>query len=392
MYPDLSYFFHDFFGTEPDNWTSIFKTFGLFLVLAILSAAYIFYRELKRKARLNVFKPTKVKYEIGGPPQAGELIGNAIWGFIIGYKGWYAIQNFEALKKDASDILLTLDGSWLAGILLGGLLAGLKYWDVKKKQLPKPKIKTKKVFPHNRIGDLTIIAAVSGVIGAKFFDVIEHIPDLIEDPLGTLFSGGGLAIYGGLIFGFIACFWYCRRHKIPILPVLDAVAPALIIAYGVGRMGCHFSGDGDWGIVNAAAMPSWWFLPDWLWAYDYPHNVIREGVPMAGCEFKYCNHLESPVYPTSVYETLMAFSIGGILFALRKPLAIYPGMLFSVYMLFNGVERFFIEMVRVNQVYETMGIAYTQAQFIAVLIFLAGVAGVYFFWRQNKVENAGSAS
>jgi phosphatidylglycerol:prolipoprotein diacylglycerol transferase len=392
MYPDLSYFFHDFFGTAPDNWISIFKTFGFFLVLAILSAALLFYRELKRKAGLNVFKPTKVKYEIGKPPQAGELSGNAIWGFIIGYKGWYAVQNFEALKKDAGDILLTLDGSWMAGILMAVLLAGLKYWDVKKQQLPKPRIKTKKVFPHDRIGDITIIAAISGVIGAKFFDVIEHIPEFMEDPLGMLLSGGGLAIYGGLIFGFLAGGLYCRRHNIPFLPVLDAVAPALIIAYGIGRMGCHFSGDGDWGIVNTAAMPSWWFLPDWLWAYDYPHNVLKEGVPIAGCEFKYCHRLESPVYPTSVYETLMAFSIGGILYAIRKPLGVYPGMLFFVYLIFNGIERFFIEMVRVNQVYETLGFSYTQAQFIAVLMFLAGIAGVYFLWKRKQavVNSSGS--
>lgn len=385
MYPDLSYFFHDLLGTQPDNWVSIFKTFGLFLVLAILSAAYILFRELKRQAKNNLYKPEKVKYEIGLPPQRGELIGNAIWGFVLGYKGWYAIQNFEALKKDAADVLLSLDGSWVGGILLAGLLVGLKYWDVKKKQLPKPKIQTKKVYPHNRIGDITIIAAICGVVGAKIFAVIEDIPALLADPLGTLLSGGGLAIYGGLIGGFVGVAIYLRKKNIPIIHVLDAVAPALIIAYGVGRLGCHFSGDGDWGII-AAAQPSGWFLPDWMWAYDYPHNVLREGIAIEGCDWRYCTRLAEPVYPTSIYEFLMASIIGGILFALRKPLVAFPGILFFIYLIFNGVERFFIERVRVNQEYDFMG-GLTQAQSIAIILFLIGVAGAVYIWRKNSTTN-----
>lgn len=70
-----------------------------------------------------------------------------------------------------------------------------------------------------------------------------------------------------------------------------------------------FSGDGDWGIA-AAAQPEWWFLPDWLWSYDYPNNVAQDGVEMAGCEYTYCRRLEPAVYPTSVYETIMAFLVG----------------------------------------------------------------------------------
>jgi prolipoprotein diacylglyceryl transferase len=384
MYPDLSYLFHDLFGSSPDNWTSIFKTFGLFLVLAILSAAYILYRELKRKAENNEFKAQKVKYKVGMPPKPAEIVVNALWGFIIGYKGWHAFLNLEALKKDAAEVLLNLEGHWPSGLMMGGLIAGLKYWDAKKKQLPKPKIKTKKVFPHHRIGDITVIAAISGVVGAKIFAVIEDIPALLADPMGTLLSGGGLAIYGGLIGGFIGVSIYLKRHDIPFVPVLDAVAPALIIAYGVGRLGCHFSGDGDWGII-ASAQPSWWFLPDWLWSYDYPHNVLREGTPIEGCDYRYCTRLESPVYPTSIYETLMAFTIGGILFALRKPLQSFPGMLFFIYLIFNGVERFFIERVRVNQVYDTMG-GFTQAQMIAMALLLIGLIGCAWIWRQNRTQ------
>ena len=119
----------------------------------------------------------------------------------------------------------------------------------------------------------------------------------------------------------------------PGLVVMDAVAPALMVGYGVGRIGCQLSGDGDWGIANTAAQPDWWFLPDWMWAYTYPHNVLNEGVRIAGCEWQYCYELSPAVYPTPFYETIMAFIIVGILWILRK--RIKPaGTLFFVYSVF----------------------------------------------------------
>lgn len=384
MYPDLSYFFHDLLGTPADNWLSIFKTFGLLLVLAILAAAVILYWELKRKAGAGLFEPEKLEMTFGLPPSPRDVALNGLWGFLLGFKGLYAYQNLSALQADAAAVLFSLDGSWLGGLLLAAIFAGYRYWDGHRRALPKPKTEVKEIYPHDRIGDITMIAAVSGVVGAKVFAIIEDLPSFFQDPLGTLFSGGGLAIYGGLIFGFLFVSIYLRRKNIPVVHVLDAVAPALIIAYGIGRLGCHFSGDGDWGIVNAAAQPDWWFLPDWLWAYDYPHNVLRQGVPIADCDMKYCTRLVPPVYPTPFYETAMALGIGGILFALRRAVSSYPGMLFCIYLMFNGLERFFIERLRVNDVYTTLGLSYTQAQLIAVFLFLIGLTGAFWLWRRHK--------
>ncbi|MCB0598806.1 MAG: prolipoprotein diacylglyceryl transferase [Lewinellaceae bacterium] len=388
MYPDLSYLFHDLIGTPIDNWLSIFKTFGLLLVLAILSAALILYRELKLKAGKGVFQPAKVKLEYGKPAGWGELLSNAAWGFVLGYKGFYAIQNMEQLKQDAAGVLLSLDGTWWTGIALAALFAGGRYWEAKKKALPQPKVVVKDVYPHDRIGDITMIAAISGVVGAKIFAIAEDIPTLIKDPVGTILSGGGLAIYGGLIVGFLAVSYYLRLKKIPLLPVLDAVAPALIIAYGVGRLGCHLAGDGDWGIANTLSQPGWWFLPDWLWAYDYPHNVLNEGVLIEGFDGRYNHRLVPPVFPTPVYETIAALLIGGILLGLRNKVSAYPGMLFFIYLIFNGIERFWIEKIRVNPEYTNLGITYTQAEFISVVLFLIGVAGVVVLWQKNKGAEA----
>jgi len=154
--------------------------------------------------------------------------------------------------------------------------------------------------------------------------------------------------------------------------MMDAVAPALMIGYAVGRLGCHFSGDGDWGIVNELPQPSWFILPEWMWAYDYPHNVLNQGVPIEGCEDRYCRRLESPVYPTPVWESIICTGLFGILWYLRKKLTV-PGMLFAIYLVMNGVERFFIEKIRVNETFYLLGIEMTQAELISFFTILAGL-------------------
>lgn len=392
MYPDLSYFLHDLLGTPADNWTSIFKTFGLFLVFAILASAWLLYLELKRKAKDGLFKPESVKIIEGKAATRGELISNGIFGFILGFKLLYIFQHFDEFQADAAGVVLSGKGNWLGGIIAAVAFAGWKWWDANRKKLPQPKERTEALYPHHRVGDITIIAAVAGVVGAKIFDTLEHLDDLMRDPIGTLLSGGGLAIYGGLIFGFLAVFWYLKRKNIPPIHVMDAVAPALIIGYGIGRLGCQFSGDGDWGIV-AAAQPDWWFLPDWLWSFDYPRNVLgwHDGVKVEGCTGIFCNRLEQPVYPTPIYETFMAFAIGGVLWLLRKRLQVIPGMLFFLYLILNGIERFWIEKIRINERYKLMGIEYTQAELIALLLFLIGAVGCFILWRRHKKKASLSA-
>lgn len=382
MYPDLSYLLHDLFGTPPDNWTSIFKTFGLMLVVSILSAAWLFHRELKRKAAEGIYPPAKLRIVTGRPATTGEIVSNAVFGFILGYKLLYIVQNFPAFQSDAASVLLSAKGNWAGGLLAAALFGAFRWWERKKEAQGKPKEEIQLLYPHDRIGDLTMIAAITGIIGAKIFAILEAPAGFLQDPVGTFFSGSGLAIYGGLICGFLGVVWYLRRHKIPVFHTLDALAPAFVLAYGVGRIGCQLSGDGDWGIV-AAAQPEWWFLPDWLWSFDYPMNVNREGIPIDGCTFSYCNRLPEPVYPTPLYETLASFLITGLLLSLRRKFAV-PGQLFFFYLILNGFERFWIEKIRVNVKYEWLPFHPTQAELISLLLFLTGVVGTFWLLKKQK--------
>jgi prolipoprotein diacylglyceryltransferase len=171
-----------------------------------------------------------------------------------------------------------------------------------------------------------------------------------------------------------------------ILHVMDACAPGLFLAYGVGRLGCHVSGDGDWGIVNNNPKPGW--LPDWAWAYDYPNNVNGTIIPN-DLDPKYMNdevwqvkrmlmgdeiRLLEPVYPTSLYEAVICIGLFFVFWAIRKRV-ITPGLLFACYLIFNGLERFTIELIRVNTTLFTIGsFRVTQAEFIAFCLVAAGVA------------------
>jgi prolipoprotein diacylglyceryl transferase len=385
MYPDLSYIFHDLFGTPLDGGLSLIKTFGLLLVLAILTAAYFLNKELKRKAKEGLFVAMPVKVIDGTPATLGEILSNTAWGFVLGFKVPHVIENYAAMLRDPSGVLLTGQGNWPIGIVGALVFAGFTYWQGQRRKKDPPVVTLKNTYPHDLIGPITMIAAISGVVGAKLFAVIEDLPAFFADPAGMFFSGSGLAIYGGLIGGFLGVGWYLRIKKIPIIHVLDAVAPALIIGYGVGRLGCHFSGDGDWGVANIAAQPNWWIFPDWLWAYDYPRNVLNEGLLMDNCIGRYCHHLAETVYPTAFYESLMAFAIFGILWFLRKRISI-PGMLFFLYLMFNGFERFWIEKVRVNIKYDFAGMQVTQAEVISVILFLIGSAGCIILWQRAKKQ------
>ncbi|MEM9819959.1 MAG: prolipoprotein diacylglyceryl transferase family protein [Bacteroidota bacterium] len=395
MYPDLSYLLHDLIGTSPDNWTSIIKTFGLLLVISFLVAAYMLGLELKRKEDAGLLQPTKEKTIVGQAATLWELVSNALLGFFIGFKFVYIVQHFSDFQLDPADVILSVRGNWFGGIIGAILFAALKYYEKDREKLPKPVEKDILIHPYERIGDITILAAISGIVGAKLFALAEDLGRVFDGEISfshlvsSFFSGSGLAIYGGLIVAFFCVYFYVKRKGITPIHVMDAVAPALMIAYGIGRMGCHFSGDGDWGIPNEMPKPEWMaFLPDWLWAYDYPHNVIREGVPMENCNgMQYCTRLDPPVYPTPVYETTMAFILGGVLWALRKRILI-PGMLFFIYVILNGVERFFIEKIRVNIKYDVGGLQLTQAEIISICMMIIGVIGCLVLWRRHKAKAA----
>jgi prolipoprotein diacylglyceryl transferase len=382
MYPRISDLINDFLGT---GLILPVQTYGFFVALAFIFGGFVVYLELKRKETEKIILPHE-KIRIKGKPATWrELSINALVSFIAGYKIIGAFTSYAEFAENPQKFIFSTEGSWPGGILLAVFITLLTYFDKRRKRTGQPERVSELVHPRQLTPNIILVAAIAGIIGSKLFDVVEHLDQLIKDPVQTLFSFSGLAFYGGLITAAFAVSIYVERNKIPWQVNADVVAPALMLAYGIGRIGCQLSGDGCWGMVNTEPKPEWLsFLPDWMWAFNYPNNVINEGISMPGCVGRNCHVLMQPVFPTPFYETTIAFLFFGILWYLRKKIKIH-GMLFSIYLVLNGTARLFVEQLRVNIRYDLFGMKVTQATLIAIVLIIAGIAGFFYFrWWYKK--------
>ena len=368
MYPTLYHAILDLFGISIPAF-KIVMMFGFFVALAFLAGNWVVTHEFKRLEKDGVLKPFQQR--IKKPNLIKELFTSSVIGFLVGYKFVHLALNFDSLSNNPQAYLVSTQGSWLWGVIMFVLFAGYSFYQFKKLPVVEAN-KTAIHHPHMMIGNMLIVAAVTGFAGAKLFHHLEHFEELFADPM-VLFRDpfSGLTFFGGLIGGAIGVLWYSGKKGVPWRHMLDVGGLALMLAYGVGRMGCHMSGDGDWGVENLSPKPdllSW--LPDWIWAYNYPGNVL--GVV-----------LDNPVWPTPFYEVLMALFLFVILWKIRKRLL--PGVLFSVYLIFAGIERFLIEKIRVNPDYHFLGMDFTQAEMISFSFILLGTAGILYFRKNAKI-------
>ncbi len=240
--------------------------------------------------------------------------------------------------------------------------------------------------------EITLLAIIFGIIGSKALDLIENWDSFIANPL-TAFSPGGLTFYGGLILAIVAIAVYVRKKKIPFLVIADATSPSLILAYGIGRIGCQLAGDGDYGIPTTL-----------LWGTNFANGTVK---PHYALSQFYADHpllalkenylqLSSQVvktddygtvtrfdevirlHPAPVYEFLLCLVIFFILWQLRKKVWA-DGKMFMTYLILAGVERLSIEFIRLNP---KLLFGLSEAQLISVVMIVVGAAG-YFYFTKN---------
>jgi len=369
MYPNLYYLIDDFFGVKL-NGLRLVNSFGFFVAIAFVASGFVLYNELKRKESLGEFTPTEESITIGAPASMSELLTSFFFGFLFGYKIIGAFTIADALNNTQA-FILSLQGNIGAGILVGAIMVYLKWKEKDKDKLAKPETRKLLLWPHDRVGDIVLQAALWGFLGAKIFHNLENLEELMLDPWGSLISFSGLTFYGGLILATIAIIVFIRKYNMRVIHFADAMAPTMLFAYAAGRIGCHISGDGDWGIPNLNPKPFTW-LPDWIWSYQYPHNVVNAGVPIPGCVGNYCNQLPEGVYPTTFYEVIIMFILFLIVLMVRKKIT-QPGIITGIYFIFAGGERFFIEKIRVNNKYTFLPFQPTQAELISVILIILGI-------------------
>lgn len=428
MFPDFHYLFQYLFGIDIPG-LSLVKTFGFFVAIGFLGGAYFIAKELKRKKDEGLFKPEIVTEVIGKPVTTSELIWMGVLGFVVGFKLFGLILNASVVSRNPIDFLFSAQGSWLGGIAFALLFVYSRYSSKKKQELPTPKENKVAVYPHQRVADIIFIAAIGGFGGAKLFNAFETWEDFIQNPIENLIAPAGLTFYGGLIVATIALYLYACAKKFSFAHLCDAAAPALMLAYGLGRLGCQFSGDGDWGIYNSAYItqadgslaksspqqydalvkqypevfidrnekqvtPSRYApapdgLPIWLYAQNFKHNVNNDGIPIPGYKGEYSHVLPAGVFPTSMYEAAVCIALFIFLWSIRKRFK-RPLQIFGIYLVLNGLERFTVELFRVNYKYDWGFIHPTQAEIISGCLVIAGVL-LFFFYKPKDQTIAPTA-
>lgn len=369
-------------------------SYGFFVAVAFLVAAAIAVYLLKKRENAGILGYEEVrylkKYGFDWIDSLSYIILGAYAGLkIVGYSAYRSL-----LEYDPQGYLLSLKGSFL-GLILGAVAGFGVYFVMKRKEeKQEPEEVVEKIYPHQRIGDLLIIAAVLGVLGANLFNLLENPEEYAqfwEDPVGSLFSG--LSVFGGLICA-AAGFWvYAKWKKIPVSHLFDAVAPGFIMANGIGRLGCQVSGDGDWGIINNLPTPAW--LPEFLWKDSYAHNITGAGLPIPGCIGRYCSYLDPPVYPTPIWEFVLLGLCCAVLVWSSIRFMRLPYVTFGLFLVLAGTERLFIEQFRdwsdrhpvsvLGYSLSFLGRGMKQAEFISLLMIACGISlCFYIFYKQVK--------
>ncbi len=225
---------------------------------------------------------------------------------------------------------------------------------------------------------------LAGFIGAKLYHLLETPSEFFADPLGLLFSPYGFAWFGGLLAGF-ATFAFvswrlvkrsCAEGKsLSFLTILDAGSPAAALGYGLGRIGCFLSGDGDYGIPTS--------LP---WGMAFPNGLVPT---------------TQRVHPTPIYELLVAIAIAWFLWKMGSSQSvsespanqknksshhteIAPGLVFAMYLTLTGIARFLVEFIRINP---RSFFGLSNAQAAGALSALIGIA-LYFYLRRKPPDEA----
>ncbi len=383
MYPTISSLLEDLFQiTVP---LPIY-TYGFLVSIAMLFATLLLRAELKRKEKdgkyLPVVEISKEKYE----PTKFDFFLWWLTGILLGYKIVFLALNYTNFTSDPQGLILSFRGSWIGAIIGATIVYGLTVYVRRQNNRYSENSNYEETHPYSLSWTMLLISIGFTFLGAKTFYHIEHWENFVKAPFNELLKVNRLTFYGGLIFALVALTWYSNKYNVRPLHFLDSIAPALALAYSIGRMGCHLSGDGDWGIVASYEnIPN--ILPEWFWAYDYPNNVINAGILIDNCASNFCHVLPEAVYPTPLWESCCAFVLFLTLWILRKQIKI-PGIIFGIYLISSSYARILIEQIRINPKFDFFGNSMSQAEIIS--FFLLGIGFlllIYSIFKRKKLRN-----
>jgi phosphatidylglycerol:prolipoprotein diacylglycerol transferase len=239
--------------------------------------------------------------------------------------------------------LKTFGICFAAGFLASGVIIGRRFKELDR--------------PVDWSYEMVFAALVGGLVGSRLDYILQNWDKVSGDLLGNLFSGSGLVWFGGFVGGAIGVLLWAWWRGFLGWQLFDTAAVPLAIGYAIGRVGCQLSGDGDYGIHS-----------DLPWAMSYPDGTVPT---------------TDTVHPTPVYETLAMGIAAAVLWRLRDRFA--PGVLFGLYLMVAGFERFLVEFIRRN---DEVVAGLTQPQLISLALMALGAAIVAVRGRVPRAATA----
>ena len=221
-------------------------------------------------------------------------------------------------------------------------------------------------YEENFMVNLLFLGVIIGIIGARAYYVIFNF-DYYKDNLSEIFKvwNGGLAIHGGIIAGLICIAIICYKKKVNLLKILDFLVVGLILAQAIGRWGNFFNGEAHGPVTTLEHLQSL-FLPEF----------IIDGMYINGNYY----------IPTFLYESVWCFLGFIIMIILRRKKFMKVGYLTSFYLVWYGIERFFVEGLRTDSL---MFFSLKIAQLVSLAMVIIGIIlFIYSLKKSDKYEGS----
>ena len=198
--------------------------------------------------------------------------------------------------------------------------------------------------------DLMFYVIIFGIIGARLYYVLFNLDYYLSNPLDIIAVwNGGLAIHGGILGGLITAIIFCKKKKINLTKMLDIIVVGIIIGQAIGRWGNFFNGEAFGPVTTLAYLES----------IHIPKFIIN-GMLIDGTY-----HI-----PTFLYESLWCLLGFIIMIILRKLKNLPLGTLTSFYLIWYGIERFFVEGLRTDSL---MLFSIKIAQIVSIIFIIVGI-------------------
>lgn len=218
-------------------------------------------------------------------------------------------------------------------------------------------------YPKDFVFNLCFWSIIVGIIGARLYYVLFNL-DLYTNFVDVFkIWEGGLAIHGGIIFGLIACYLYCKKYKVRTIRMLDFIAPAMLLAQAIGRWGNFFNQEAHGAVTSLQTLQN----------LHIPEFII-DGMNIGGVYYQ----------PTFLYESLWCL-LGVIIILIVRRLKITKvGQPFALYLMWYGLGRFFIETMRTDSL--MLG-GFKVAQIVSVIMIVVGLIIIMITGRKGRYED-----